>query len=125
VDPKLAKRPAFASGNINLAISTASRKLTVSADPRDKTLAPGGETKVDVQVKDNRGEPVGNSEVAIVVVDESVLALSRYVIGDPMDTFYTARGTGTTDYHLRKDVLLGNPEDLKKQPPPATSCETA
>ena len=117
VDPKLAKRPAFASGNIGLAISTASRKLTVSADPRDKTLAPGGETKVDVQVKDNRGEPVGNSEVAIVVVDESVLALSRYTIGDPMDTFYTARGTGTTDYHLRKDVLLGNPEDLKKQPP--------
>ena len=48
VDPKLAKRPAFASGNINLAISTASRKLTVSADPVDKTLAPGGETKVNV-----------------------------------------------------------------------------
>ena len=118
VDAKLAKRPAFASGSIGLSMSTASRKLTVTADPRDKTLAPGGETKVDVQVKDNRGEPVSNSEVAIVVVDESVLALSRYTIGDPMDTFYTARGTGTTDYHLRKDVLLGNPDDLKKQPPP-------
>ncbi len=118
VDAKLAKRPAFASGNIGLSISTASRKLTVTADPRDKTLVPGGETKVDVQVNDSHGEPVGNSEVAIVVVDESVLALSRYVVGDPMDTFYTARGTGTTDYHLRKDVLLGNPEDLKKQPPP-------
>ena len=121
VDAKLAKRPAFASGNINLAISTASRKLTVSAEPRDKTLAPGGETKVDVQVKDNRGEPVGNSEVAVIVVDESVLALSRYTIGDPMDTFYTARGTGTTDYHLRKDVLLGNPDDVKKPPPPSAS----
>ena len=30
---KTAKRPAFASGNINLPISTASRKLTVSAEP--------------------------------------------------------------------------------------------
>jgi uncharacterized protein YfaS (alpha-2-macroglobulin family) len=118
VDAKLAKRPAFASGNINLSISTAARRLTVSADPQDKTLAPGGETKVDVAVKDFRGEPVSNSEVAIVVVDESVLALSRYVIGDPADTFYTARGAGVTDYHLRKDILLGNPEDLKKQPPP-------
>ncbi|MEO6655108.1 MAG: alpha-2-macroglobulin family protein, partial [Pyrinomonadaceae bacterium] len=120
VDPKLAKRPAFASGIINLAISTATRKLTVTADPVDKTLAPGGETKVNVEVKDSRGEPVANSEVAVVVVDESVLALSRYVIGDPMDTFYTARGTGTTDYHLRKDILLGNPDDVKK-PPPAPS----
>lgn len=118
VDPKLAKRPAFASGNINLSISTASRKLTVTADPVDKTLVPGGTTQINVAVKDYRGEPVADSEVAIVVVDESVLALSRYTIGDPMDTFYTARGSGVTDYHLRKDVLLGNPEDVKKQPPP-------
>jgi len=118
VDPKMANRPAFASGNINLSISTASRRLTVSSDPRDKTLAPGGETKVDVAVKDFKGEPVANSEVAIIVVDESVLALARYVIGDPADTFYTARGAGVTDYHLRKDILLGNPDDVKKQPPP-------
>ncbi|MGB7210779.1 MAG: Ig-like domain-containing protein, partial [Pyrinomonadaceae bacterium] len=58
VDAKLSKRPAFASGNINLAISTESRKLTVSADPKDTTLAPGGETKVDIVVKDSKGEPV-------------------------------------------------------------------
>ncbi len=121
VDPKLARRPAFASGNINLSISTAARKLTVSADPVDKTLAPGGETKVNVAVKDYRGEPVANSEVAIVVVDESVLALSRYTIGDPMDTFYTARGAGVMDYHSRKNILLGNPDDVKNQPPPPPS----
>ena len=120
---QLAKRPAFASGNINLSISTASRKLTVSADPVDKTLAPGGETKVNVQVKDHRGEPVANSEVAIIVVDESVLALSRYVIGNPMDTFYTARGAGTTDYHLRKDILLGNPDDVNAPPPPPPAID--
>ncbi len=118
VDPKLAKRPAFASGNINLAISTASRKLTVSSEPVDKTLVPGGETKVNIQVKDSRGEPVANSEVAVVVVDESVLALSRYVIGNPMDTFYTARATGVTDHHSRQQILLGNPEDIKLAPPP-------
>ena len=118
VDPKLSRRPAFASGNINLPISTASRKLTVTAEPQDKTLAPGGETKVAVEVKDSRGEPVANSEVAIVVVDESVLALSAYRIADPISIFYTARATGVTDHHLRKDVLLGNPEDVKKQPPP-------
>lgn len=118
VDPKLSNRPSFASGNINLSISTAARKLTVTADPVDKTLAPGGETKVNVQVKDSRGEPVSNSEVAVVIVDESVLALSRYSIADPMSIFYTARSTGTTDHHSRKDVLLGNPDDVKNSPPP-------
>ncbi len=111
-----AKRPAFAAGNINLAISTESRELTVSAEPEDKTLVPGGETKVKVEVKDYLGKPVSNSEVAVVVVDESVLALSRYSISDPVSIFYTDRGTGTSDHHLRKDLLLGNPADVKAPP---------
>ena len=118
INEKLAKRPAFAAGSLNLSISTASRKLTVSAEPNDKTLEPGGETKVAVEVKDNSGEPVANSEVAVVIVDESVLALSGYDIANPLATFYSQRGAGTTDYHLRKDVLLGNPEDVKAVPPP-------
>ncbi len=123
-EPKLANRPAFASGSMNLSISTASRKLTVSAEAVDKTLIPGGETKVNVEVKDHRGEPVRDTEVALVVVDESVLALARYIIPDPMGTFYTARGVGVTDYHSRKDVLLGNPEDVKSPPPPPPASES-
>lgn len=118
VDAKLSNRPAFASGNLNLPVSTASRKLSVSAEAKDKTLVPGGETKVDVEVKDKNGEPVANSEVAVVIVDESVLALSGYSITDPMSVFYTQRGPGATDHHLRKDVLLGNPDDVKANPPP-------
>ncbi len=118
VDPKLAKRPAFASGSIDLAISTKTRQLTVSAEPKDTTLAPGGETTVDIVVNDHTGEPVANSEVAVVIVDESVLALSRYSIADPAAIFYTSRQPGVTDYHLRKDVLLGNPEDVSPPPPP-------
>ncbi len=118
VQEKLAKRPAFASGQINLSISTASRELTVSAEPTDKTLAPGGETNVTVNVKDNNGNAVANSEVAVVVVDESVLALSGYDISNPLGTFYAQRGEGVTDYHLRKDILLGNPEDVNAPPPP-------
>ncbi|MBL8181372.1 MAG: Ig-like domain-containing protein [Blastocatellia bacterium] len=105
-------RPAYASGSINLGISTASRKLNVVADPVDKTLAPGGETKVNVAVTDSTGNAVSNSEVAIVVVDESVLALSRYSISDPLGVFYTQRGDGVTDYHSRKDVLLAHPDDV-------------
>ena len=118
VDPKLSNRPAFASGSINLPISTAIRKLAVTAEPQDATLAPGSETKVSVQVKDSEGGPVADSEVAVAIVDESVLALSAYQIPDPIGIFYTARGTGVTDHRLRKDVMLGNPDDVKSPPPP-------
>lgn len=117
IDPKLGTRPAFASGNLNLSVSTPSRKLTVSAEPTDATLAPGGETKVNIQVKDHRGEPVANSEVAVVVVDEAVLALSRYSISDPASVFYTARAAGTRDYKIRSNLLLANPDDVKPPPP--------
>ena len=118
VQEDLAKRPAFASGQLNLSISTAPRELKVSAEPNDKTLAPGGETNVTVNVKDNDGNAVANSEVAVVVVDESVLALSGYNISNPLGTFYAQRGEGVTDYHLRKDILLGNPDDVSPPPPP-------
>ncbi len=118
VADKLAKRPAFAAGSLNLPISTKSRELTVTAEPVDKTVEPAGKTNVNVEVKDYRGEPVANTEVAVVVVDESVLALSGYQLANPLDTFYTNRGDGTIDYHLRKDVLLGNPDDVKSPPPP-------
>jgi len=97
----------------------------VSAEPKEKTLAPGGETKLDIEVKDQNGAPVANSEVAVVVVDESILALSRYTIADPMAVFYIARGTGTTDHHSRKDILLGNPDDVKRPPPSPPVTESA
>ena len=118
VADKLAKRPAFAGGSINLPISKASRELKVTAEPVDKTVEPAGKTNVNIQVKDYRGEPVANTEVAVVVVDESVLALSGYKLANPLATFYTNRGPGVTDYHLRKDVLLGNPADVKAPPAP-------
>ncbi|HXG83385.1 MAG TPA: DUF6049 family protein, partial [Pyrinomonadaceae bacterium] len=72
-----------------------------------------GETTINVEVKDNSGKPVANSEVAVVVVDESILALTGYRVGSPLDIFYTNRGDGVTDYHSRKDVILGNSDDIE------------
>ena len=112
VDPKLPPRPAFAGGNIDLTVSTASRKLVVTAESREKTLAPGSATTIDVQVKDDKGQPVGASEVAVVVVDESVLALTNYFVDDPIGRFYFRRSDGVSDHHSRNDVLLANPVDL-------------
>ncbi|HEX7955571.1 MAG TPA: DUF6049 family protein, partial [Pyrinomonadaceae bacterium] len=108
-DPKLPKRPAFATGSLNLSVPPLARRLLVTATPRDKALEPGGETTVAVEVKDAAGRPVAGGELAVVVVDESVLALTGYKLEDPLAAFYAQRGADVADFHLRKDVQLADP----------------
>lgn len=105
-DAKLPKIPAFADGGLNLDISTASRRLNVSAEPLDKTIDPGGKTKVNIAVRDNKGNAVANSEIALMAVDESVLALTNYKIDNPLDVFYEKLLAETSDSHSRKNILL-------------------
>ncbi|HSO73211.1 MAG TPA: DUF6049 family protein, partial [Blastocatellia bacterium] len=112
---KLPKRPAFAKGALNLQVPPLARKLAVVANPRDKILEPGGETTIDVEVRDAAGRPVAGSEIAVVVVDEAVLALTGYRIGDPLLTFYVQRGPEVSDHHSRENVLLAAPEALAEK----------
>lgn len=100
------RRPAFASGEINLSVPPLSRKLNVIATPREKTLEPAANTVIDVEVKDALGKRVGNSEVAVVVVDESVLALTDYELSDPLAIFYREREPNANDYHSRTHLHL-------------------
>ena len=100
------KRPAYASGEINLSIPPLSRKLSVTATPRDKTLEPGGNTLINVEAKDSSGTAVKDSEIAVVVVDESVLALTNYKLDDPNSIFYAERDEDTNDFHTRENVKL-------------------
>jgi len=111
----LPKRPAFASGKINLTIPPSTRRLKLIATPRSKTMLPGEQTVVDVLVKDADGKPVADSEVALVVVDESILALVDYKIVDPVTAFYSLREGGANDYHSRKSLLLVNPKVLTEE----------
>jgi alpha-2-macroglobulin len=108
----LVKRPAYASGFLKLLIPPLDRRLTVIASPRDKALEPGGETSVNVEVKDATGAPVTGGEVAVVVVDEAVLALSDYKLDDPVSVFYSERAADVEDVHLRENVLLSTPAAL-------------
>lgn len=111
-DPKLPKRPAYATGTINLPIPPLERTLKVSAVPKESALEPGAETSLAVTVQGSDGQPVAGAEVAIVVVDESVLALSGYRIGNPLDAFYQARSPDARDYHSRANVWLATPDLL-------------
>lgn len=128
-DKSLPQRPAFASGEINLKIPPLLRKLQVTAAPRQKALEPGGETTVDVEVKDAAGKPVTGGEIALIVVDEAVLALSSYKLSDPLATFYTERSEEVQDYHSREQILLTSNDELKRKnappPPPKPSATPA
>ena len=49
--------------------------MDITTTPIDRSLTPGSDASVEIQVKRNN-EPIANAEVAVVVVDESVLSLS-------------------------------------------------
>jgi uncharacterized protein YfaS (alpha-2-macroglobulin family) len=109
---QLPRRPAFASGELELSIPPLQRKLMVTATPRDKTLEPGGVTTVDIMARDAAGKPVRGGEVALVVVDEAVLALTKYELADPLASFYRPREAETLDSHSRANLLLVNHAEL-------------
>ncbi|MGE3358843.1 MAG: alpha-2-macroglobulin, partial [Acidimicrobiia bacterium] len=98
-------RPAFATAELDLPVSTASRTLTVAATPRQSTLLPGGATQLDLQVTGPDGDPVAGAELAVVVVDEAVLALSGHRLPDP-HTLLTTAGYGTQPPQLGRDTII-------------------
>ncbi|MFZ6027041.1 MAG: alpha-2-macroglobulin family protein [Chloroflexota bacterium] len=102
-------RPAYASGSMTLNISLAARTLGVQVSPAASELEPGGETVLALQVTDANGNPVSGAEVAVVVVDEAILALSGYQLADPLAVFYTQRPADVTSYYLRGSIVLANP----------------
>jgi hypothetical protein len=109
----LPKRPAYATGELNLSIPPYTRKLSVTTTPRDKTLEPGGNTIINVEAKDAAGNAVRDSEIAVVVVDESVLAMTNYKLSDPVAMFYANRSSDTEDYHARASLLLPTLAELR------------
>jgi uncharacterized protein YfaS (alpha-2-macroglobulin family) len=111
-DDRLPRRPAFAAGSLNLPVPPLARRLIVQATPRAKALEPGGETVVDLEVRDAAGRPVSGGQAAVVVVDESVLALTGYRLSDPLTVFYSQRNADVSDHHLRENVLLSDPDKL-------------
>jgi uncharacterized protein YfaS (alpha-2-macroglobulin family) len=109
-------RPAFASGGLDLRVPPRSRSLALAVDPREPALAPGGETVLDLSLKDSAGAPAANAEAAIVVVDEAVLGLTGYRLPDPLAVFYAPRYPEVADHRLRSHLLLATPDILDRMP---------
>jgi uncharacterized protein YfaS (alpha-2-macroglobulin family) len=117
-DPRamVAVRPATASGDATLKVPPLSRTLAVEVTPQRKALAPGETTAVDVTVLDAEGRPVTGAQVALAIVDESVLSLGGGTIGDPVLVFHPERGSGTYAVQSRPWIVVG---ELPMEAPPA------
>ncbi len=105
-------RPAFARGTLELRIPPLVRTLGVDVRPESPELRPGVETTVAVTVTDAAGGPLADSEIALIVADESVLALTDYRIPDPIEALYTSRGPDVDDTRSRRYVQLAAIEDF-------------
>ncbi len=105
-------RPAYASGTLNLKIPPLQRTLSLEVTPERDKLEPGGQTALDVTLKDANGVPVAGAELAVVVVDEAVLALTNYQLSDPLAVFYAERGANLSSYYARASIVLVDPLSL-------------
>ncbi|MFH1132103.1 MAG: MG2 domain-containing protein, partial [Pseudomonadota bacterium] len=101
IDSRLPTRPAYASGSVVLPVPPLKRKLFVELEPRQKELEPGGSTAIDLVLKDSEQKAVADGEIALIAVDEAVLALSRFRLGDIMSFFYPRRQPGVQNFYLR------------------------
>ncbi|MDK1081989.1 MAG: alpha-2-macroglobulin family protein [Anaerolineae bacterium] len=102
-------RPAYASGSLNLSIPPLQRTLALTVTPVETELEPGENTTINVELKDANGEPVANAELAVIVVDEAILALTGYELLDPIAVFYTARPSDVWSIYSRASIILADP----------------
>ncbi len=109
-DPKLPKRPAYASGTIDLPVPPKQRTLKIAVAPNAPKVAPGDTVKLALDVRDAQGRPVANADAAVIVVDEAILSLTGYQFPNPIDSFYSERDAGARDYYLRQFVKLAKPD---------------
>lgn len=114
-DASLPRRPAAASGSAELSVPPKDRSLEIKVAPERKTLSPGGTTRIGLDVKDANGRAVPNASVALVVVDESVLALAGYELPNPLAVLYPNRGANVDDYESRLKIALMHPDTARMQ----------
>ena len=102
----LPPRPAMASAEFSLKITNTERKLAVKVQPQKEALAPAEETAISVQIQDDKGQPVANAEVALIVADEAILAAGNYQLADPLNAFYPESTALMMAQYFRSSILL-------------------
>jgi len=112
--------PAAASGQIELGVSTASKTVFVEVTPAASTVEPGATLRIDLETRDDEGEPIA-AELAVFVVDEGVLSLMGYSTPDPL-SFFHYRRPGQVGLYADHPLIL--PREVAQQPSTSTTTPT-
>ena len=105
-------QPAFASGLIQLTVSTKSRALSIDVEPEQKKLEPGASTTVHLLVTNAAGKPAAGVDTAVFIVDEAVFALDDFKTPSPLAIFYPDRAPDTFVSENRRWIVLAEANEL-------------
>jgi uncharacterized protein YfaS (alpha-2-macroglobulin family) len=88
--------PETTSVDLDIPIDISASRLTMRTRPVQPLVEPGERATFEVEVMHD-DKPVKGAEVALMVVDEAVLAVSGRSHPDPLEPFYGALGDGTSE----------------------------
>ncbi|MDF5709221.1 MAG: alpha-2-macroglobulin [Nostoc sp. S4] len=86
--------------------------LKLQVKPLQASLEPGAQETVQLELKDNQGNPT-QGQFTVMVVNEAVLQLSGYRPPNLVDTIYAEQPISTRFSDNRPDVIL-QPQDVAK-----------
>jgi len=86
--------PESTSAEVNLAVEVESARLVMKTRSTKPLISPGEDATFEVEVR-HGDRPMANAEVAMIVVDEAVLALAGKSHADPLAPFYRHVTSGT------------------------------
>ncbi len=93
-------------------VNLADKYLNLQVKPLQASLEPGAQETVQLELKDNQGNPTPG-QFTVMVVNEAVLQLSGYRPPNLVDTVYAQQPISTRFSDNRPDVIL-QPQDVAK-----------
>ncbi|MBI2810915.1 MAG: hypothetical protein HYX67_08820 [Candidatus Melainabacteria bacterium] len=103
---------ATASGEVDVNVPTDPVNLSVTAATQSDSYQPGQTVSLKIGLKDAQGAALAGGQVALAVVDESILALTDYSWNNPLLSFYSTKNYFGDDIF---SPTLINAADLKPQ----------
>ncbi len=87
-DPRAHPTPDYRLGYTQLKVASNRQKLFVEIKPMQPEVRPRGMVEVAATIRDAKGQPVPDAEVALWAVDEGILSLMPWEVPDPTSTFH-------------------------------------
>jgi alpha-2-macroglobulin len=91
-----------------LKVPPVEKELSINLTPSKQEFKPGEPARYDVEVKDNKGQPV-RAELSLGIVDEALYAVQRDMTQPPLATFYGNRysevnSSNSLSYYFRGEA---------------------